>query len=254
MTRQTLNNWFQPFRHEDILPDSLGCCDQVIIADGYYLHRFACVLIVILTNNQPVTWSFTHTESTSTWFDCFSRIKDTPLAIVLDGKAGIINAAKGRWPRIIIQRCQFHVIQYVNTLLTKHPESQAARDFKNLVGKITLIKTVEEWRCWVGEFKRWYLLYGDFLKERTYHESLTPTGRRKWHYTHGRLHAAFSHLKKAFPNLFQYLRHPEIPNTSNRIEGAINASLQRLIDAHRGLTIVGQKQLISAFLKSKQKP
>ena len=224
-----------------------------MLADGYYLNRYACILIVILTTNQPVTWHFTHTESTSTWFTCFNQVGDTPLAIVLDGKAGSIKAARNRWPRIVIQRCQFHVIQRINTLLTKHPESQASKELKSLVGKIPIVRSTEEWKSWVGEFKRWYLLYGDYLKEKTYHDSFTPTGRQKWHYTHGRLHTAFSHLKKAFPNLFQYLHHPEIPNTSNRIEGSINAALQRWIDAHRGLTHTGQKQLISAFLKSKQR-
>jgi hypothetical protein len=173
---------------------------------------------------------------------------------VIDGKAGSIKAAKDRWPKIIIQRCQFHVIHYVATLLTKHPETQAARRFKSLVGKITLVKTTSNWKKWVLELKHWYLLYGNFLVERTFQEnSFTPTGRRKWHYTHGRLHAAFSHVKNAFPNLFQYLRYPQIPNTSNRIEGGVNSFLQRKLDIHRGLTLEGQQQLISAFLKSKQR-
>ena len=107
VTRRTLDNWFKPFRQEEILPDEVRCSDQVVLADGYYLNRYACILIVILTTNQPVTWSFTHTESTSTWFTCFNQVRDTPLAIVLDGKAGCIKAARNRWPRIIVQRCQF---------------------------------------------------------------------------------------------------------------------------------------------------
>lgn len=252
VSRRTLGRWFKPFHQEEIFPDLIKCRGQVIIADGYFVHRQACVLITILTTNQPVTWYFTQTENTQTWLACFSQIKDAPLAIVLDGKAGSIKAAKFRWPRILVQRCQFHVIHYVNSLLTKNPEIQAARDFKRLIGKITSVRSLDQWKWWVEEFKDWYLLYGELIKERTYREALTPTGRHKWHYTHGRLHAAFSHVKNAFAFLFVYLKYPQIPNTSNRIEGSINASLQRLLDAHRGQSLLGQRQLISAFLKSKQ--
>jgi hypothetical protein len=193
-------------------------------------------------------------ENYHTWFICFNQIEDTPLAIVIDGKAGSIKAAKDRWPKIIIQRCQFHVIHYVSLLLAKHSEIQAARSFKSLVGKIVLVKTITDYQGWVKQLRRWYLLYGDFLIQRTYQEdSYTPTGRKKWHYTHGHLHAAFSHVKNAFPYLFQYLRYPQIPNTSNRVEGTINAFLQRKLDYHRGQNLQGQRQLIGAFLKLKQR-
>jgi hypothetical protein len=225
----------------------------VIISDGYFVHWNACVLIVILPNNQPVTWLFTQRENFNTWLACFNQIEDVPLALVMDGKAGSIKAAKLRWPKIIIQRCQFHVIYYVSLLLTKHPETQAARNFKHLVGQITMVKTIGDWKKWVMEFRNWYLLYGNFLKQRTFqHDSFTPTGRKKWHYTHAHLHASFSHVKNAFPYLFQYLKYPQIPNTSNSIEGGINSYLQRKLDIHRELTLTGQRQLISAFLHSKQ--
>lgn len=253
ITRQTLDNWFAPFRKEEILPDNIDCRGKVLIADGYFIHYHACILIIILSSNTPVTWLFTQLENYHTWFACFNQVKDTPLALVIDGKAGSIKAAKLRWPKIIVQRCQFHVIHYVATLLTKHPETQAARSFKSLVGKITGVKTTADWRGWVLELKHWHLLYSDFLVERTFQDnSFTPTGRKKWHYTHGRLHAAFSHIKNAFPYLFQYLKYPQIPNTSNRIEGGVNAHLQRALDFHRGQSLSSQRQLISAFLKLQQ--
>ena len=198
-----------------------------------------------------MSWHFTQTENAETWLMCFNQVRDTPFAIVLDGKAGCIKAARARWPKIVIQRCQFHVIHYVNALLTKRPETKAARDFKRLVAGIIGVKTIDEWRAWVGDLKQWYILFGDIIKERTYHDSLTPTGRRKWSYTHARLHAAFFHVSHSFHCLFQYLKYPQIPNTSNRIEGSINASLQRFLDDHRGLNLAGQRQFISAFLRSK---
>ncbi len=210
------------------------------------------VLIGQLVNDKPVSWLFTYAETENTWLKLFNQIRDTPLALVGDGQRGMIKAAKLRWPNIIIQRCQFHVIHHINLLLTKKPETTAAQRFKSVVAKISQVKSKEDFKIWVTNYKQWYDKYCDFLKERTFHSTFTPTGRHKWSYTHAKLHAAYSHLKNALPNLFWYLRFPQIPNTSNRIEGSINASLQRLIDYHRGSTLIGQRQIISAFLKAKQ--
>jgi hypothetical protein len=253
VTRRTLDNWFAPFRKDDILPEDVNCRGKAVMADGYFLHWGACVLIVILPTNQPVMWLFSQRENYHTWTICFNQIKNIPLALVIDGRAGSMKAAKERWPKIVIQRCQFHVIHYVAIKLTKHPETKAAQDFKSLVGKITKIKTRGNLKIWVNQLHDWYLLYGDFLTKKTIQEnSFTPTGRKKWHYTHSRLHAAFSHVKNALPYLFQYLKYPQIPNTTCRLEGAINSLLQRCLDIHRGQSLASQRQLIAAFLKTQQ--
>ena len=164
----------------------------------------------------------------------------------------MLKAIQIRYPGVIIQRCQFHVIHQVNLLLTKHPETEAARKLKYLVNQIVQVKTKDDLKTWLLTYKSWYQKYQPFLKERTYQDMTTPTGRRRWHYTHGHLHASHSHLKNALPHLFQYLRFPEIPNTSNRIEGGINSQIQRHIDYHRGTKLLGRRQIIAALLKQKQ--
>lgn len=252
INRRTLNRWFAPFRRQEIVPTLVSSPDQVLIIDGYYLQYGATVLIAQSTNNQVVSWLFTYGENFSTWLTFFEQIKMFPLAIVCDGQRGMIKAIKLRWPGVVIQRCQFHVIHQVNILLTKHPELIPAQEFQRLVGQITLVKTREELKHWLYGYKQWYQEYGSFLKERTYQEACTPTGRRKWHYTHGRLHAAHSHLKNALPGIFQYIRFPTIPQTSNRIEGGINAQIQRHIDYHRGTTLFQRRQIIASLLKQKQ--
>ena len=164
----------------------------------------------------------------------------------------MLKALRIRWPRVLIQRCQFHVIHQVNTLLTKHPELVPAQHFQELVGKIVRVKTRDDLKQWLTAYKQWHGHFGSFLKEKTYQQKLTPTGRPKWSYTHGRLHQAHSHLKNAFPNLFQYMKYPQIPNTSNRIEGGINAQIQRHIDFHRGTNLFQRRQIIAALLKQTQ--
>ncbi len=37
--------------------------------------------------------------------------------------------------------------------------------------------------------------------------------------------------------LFQYIKYPNIPNTTNQLEGGINSQIQHLIVNHRGLDL-----------------
>jgi hypothetical protein len=252
VTRRTLDRWFIPFRKEKILPKDHPIRSDIFIIDGYYVEYGAVVLIAQNPQNQVVGWHFTYRENTATWSEFLNKISTFPFAIVCDGQKGMLKAIQARYPGVIIQRCQFHVIHQVNTLLTKRPETDAAQKLKNIVNQITQVKTKEDLKVWLRLYKRWYHKYHDFLNEKTYQLQLTPTGKQKWHYTHGRLHRAHFHLKQALPNLFQYLRYPQIPNTSNRIEGGINAQLQRQIDYHRGTKLFQRRQIIALLLKQKQ--
>jgi len=200
-----------------------------------------------------VSWQFTQRENAGSWMSFLLGIRYIPLAIVCDGQRGMLKAIKQRFPRLIIQRCQFHVIQYCLAKLTKKPESQTAVELRELVLEISSIKSKEQFFEWVTNYKYWYQTHYEFLKEKTYQDyNLTATGRKKWHYTHGKLHAAHSHLKNAIPNLFKHLTHPQIPNTSNFIEGAINSGLQEKLRFHRGLNLARRRILIAHFLSSKQ--
>lgn len=250
--RRTLGRWFEPFVNEEIKPIQVDCTDKILIVDGYYIEKLSTVLIVQLPDDRVVTWRFVQTESGGSWLEVFNQLEGYPFAIVGDGQKGMYKAIKQRFPHIIFQRCQFHVIHYVNRQLTQNPESYAALTFKILVGNITRVTTIEALREWLQDLAWWLDIFQDILHEKTYQDEKTPTGRRKWHYTHSSLHAAYSHVKNALPFLFQYLKYPGIPNTSNRIEGSVNAMLQRHIDMHRGLRLPERKKLICARLRKKQ--
>jgi transposase-like protein len=165
----------------------------------------------------------------------------------------MLKAITQRFQGTVIQRCQFHVMKYCLSKLTQNPENIATQEFRCLVLQIARIRTKEQFKYWFEEYLNWKKMYHDFLKEKTYQlHNLTPTGRRKWHYTHGRLHAAHSHLKNSLPNLFRYLLYPEIPNTTNFVEGAINAPMQEKLRFHRGLPLSKRRILIAHFLASQQ--
>lgn len=252
VTTRTLHNWFAPFWSTEPTPKQSNIAGIVVTIDAKYIDRNGCVLIAA-ANKKVASWHFSQRESYSSWITFLGFFVQIPFAIVCDGQRGMLKAIKERFPGVIIQRCQFHVMQYCTTKLTKNPESEAAQAFRKLVLRISGIKTKNQLRAWLTDYKYWYLTHKEFLKEKTYQpHNQTPTGRPTWHYTHGRLHAAHSHLKNALPNLFTYIQHPEIPNTTNFVEGAINAPMQERLRFHRGLSLEKRRILIAYFLASKQ--
>lgn len=252
VNRKTLTRWFAPFWNLEPIPKQINIASKILIIDGKYVEKNGCVLVATV-NKKVVFWSFTQRENYSSWKTFFDSFTHIPFAIVCDGQKGMIKAIKQRFPGVIIQRCQFHVIQYCTIKLTKKPESEAAQKLRFLVTQISKIKTKEHLKNWLADYRYWYQTYKDFLKEKTFQtDNLTPTGRKKWHYTHGRLHAAHSHLKNSLPYLFRYLRYSQIPNTTNFVEGGINSPMQEKLRLHRGLKLSKRRILIAHFLASKQ--
>jgi len=239
ISRRTLNNWFKPFWKKPINPDIKNITGKILIIDGKFISRNIVCLIGIV-NKKVVNWKF------------FLLNLDVPFAIVCDGQRGMLKAIKQLFPRVIIQRCQFHVIKYCLAKLTRNPESIAGQILRLLVLNISKVKNKNNLDNWLKEFTHWYFKYKDFLNEKTYFYLLTSTSRRRWSYTHKNLHASFSHLKNALPYLFQYINHPTIPNTTNQIEGGLNSLLQEKLRNHRGLKLKKRIFLASYFLSSKQ--
>lgn len=244
--------WFAPFWSKEPTPKQINIADKILIIDGKYVEKNGCVLVACC-DKKVISWYFSQRENHASWKTFFDSFKQIPFAIVCDGQRGMLKAIKERFTGLIIQRCQFHVVQYCTTKLTKNPESKASQDFRELVLQISKIKTKQHLKIWLTDYKYWYQSYKDFLKEKTFRtDILTPTGRPKWHYTHSRLHAAHSHLKNSIPYIFRYLQYPKIPNTTNFVEGAINSQMQEKLRFHRGLNLEKRRILIAHFLHSKQ--
>ena len=249
---RTLNTWFKPFWGEEPLSKIENIANKVLVIDGKVIDKNSTVLVGTV-NKKVVFWLFVQRESYATWRTFFTNFDHIPFAIVGDGQKGMSKAIKEVFPRVIFQCCQFHVIKYCKTKLTQNPKTVAAQELRILVLQISKIKTKEELRLWLENYKIWLQNHLEFVKEKNYPEnSFTPTGRKRWHYTHKNLHSAYSHIKNAFPYLFRYLQHPRIQNTTNFVEGAINAPMQEKLRSHRGLKLPKRKILIAQFLSSKQ--
>jgi len=160
------------------------------------------------------------------------------LAIVCDGRRGLIQAFKG----IPVQMCQFHQAAIIRRYLTKRPKLQSA---KELMQVVDLMKQTDK-ESFTGALEKWFNKWQWFLDER----STSPiTG--KTFYTHKRLRSAARSLKNNLHWLFTWYDYFEvkIPNTTNAIDGHF-ADLKNKLRNHNGLSEERKRKFIDEFLKA----
>lgn len=210
--------------------------------------------IVAIARNEAgrLHWRYAPYESSAVWCRIFLAYPKLQ-AIVSDGQKGIQKAAAICFGDVIIlQRCHFHVKQNLQAKLTKHPATEAGQDLQALAVWLARVKTWDDMALFVGVFQGLYEAYGSFLRQRTYHDAY----RRHWSYTHARVRSAYRQIDDliASDQLFAYITHPELqlPNTTNQVEGGLNARMSELTRAHRGLLPERQRHMIDVFLTSKQ--
>jgi len=210
------------------------------------------VVAIVHSGKVVLTWRFASYESSLLWEQTLYGFN--ALAIVSDGQKGIQKAIANLWgDSVILQRCHFHVKQNMRTKLTNNPESEAGKDLKWLVSFMGHVKDEHRMAVFVGIFNELYEQHHSFLSERTF--SKNPDSKHKWFYTHRRVRSAYRQIADliARDQLFAYITHPELnlPNTTNCVEGGINARLGELIRAHRGMFPERQRLLVVEFLRSK---
>ncbi len=250
VTRRTLTNWFAPFRHHCPASISVPIIPEVLIVDGLYLEsRSHCVLIG-KTKAAVVFWLFAERETYSSW-RLFCQQIHAPSVVVCDGQRGMRAAFRDAWPTTRVQRCIVHVFQLATARLTKRPKIDAGQVLSVLVHQLFAIRTRRQKRRWIRTYRRWKKRHDHFLKERTIGQQ--PGKKRMWWYTHKRIRSVRTLLDNALPELFTYIGHPEIPRTTNHIEGGINSRLSELLHRHRGILPEKKEVLVATFLSMKQR-
>lgn len=249
-SRRTLQRWFEPFWDRCPVPEvPLSLEDQTLIMDAVSIEPRRMMALIGRTPRHVVWWMFAEWESYDSWSLFCSRVP-TPRSVVCDGQRGLFAAIKSRWPIVLFQRCLIHVLRQALTKLTLHPKTLAGQSLRKLVKQLPTIRTRRQKRRWIHLWKHWYSKYHSFLTERSYGDMQNK--RRGWWYTHRKLRAVRSLIQNSLPYLFTFVGHPEIPRTSNHVEGGINSRIKELLHRHRGLNLAQKQALVSWFLASKQ--
>lgn len=262
VTRQTLERWFAVFWDEPppALPPVPNLKHEVLVIDAIYLAgRFHAALIG-RTPTRPVHYSFALRESFVSWLEFSEGLgaASAPFAVVLDGQRGGLAMVKALWPSALVQRCLAHVTRRVKNKLTLNPKTEAGRELRALTNALFNVWTPEDRDAWLKAFQVWEDQWLPLALAKT--KGLNQNGRQTWWYTHKNLRGGYIHLKNALPNLFTYVNHPNIPRTTNHVEGGINSRLKELIYRHRGFSLLQKQILVATFLvlkgtsESRQKP
>ena len=246
LTRRSLSKQFQIIftqRAKFVRPRSI----VVLILDGIYIHGRLLMALIGLADDRHLVWSFTNRETSGSWFELLSDLP-IPTVVVCDGHSGLMPTLRALWPKTAIQRCHFHVLKLARVYLTRQPRTLAGRELQALLWTLTSCRTPEAKDKFRNRFETWCQRHETLLSERSH--SIDDHRRKHWWYTHKKLRGVRSLLIHALPNLFTFLDYPDCPNTTNAVEGGINAQIAEALRLHRGLRL-HQKQTLVSFVLDK---
>jgi hypothetical protein len=221
---------------EDLTPQS-----TVVIPDTTFWGRNYGVTVFRSWNlRRNIWWQEVLSEKQIHYYYGRKILEDkgwTFTAAVVDGRRGLATVFRD----IPVQTCHFHQIKTVAKYLTRRPKTDAGLGLWTLA--LTLTGTTE--KVFTKKLFAWEKRWHSFYTEKTH-----VTGTKHWYYTHRNVRSAFMSLKHNLPNLFTYLKHPElnIPNTTNTIDGYF-ASVKKKVAAHHGLRKDRRYKVICELLK-----
>ena len=106
----------------------------------------------------------------------------------------------------------------------QRPKRTDTKKLRELFLQVTSIHTLEAKKHFLARFNSW---------EKQYGQKIALKQESGWVFSD--LVRSRSMLLKALPNMFQYLKYPGIPKTTNGLEGYFSR-LKRHYRNHRGLT------------------
>ena len=223
-----------------------------LLIDGSYFPNGLCLILYYDHNLRYVQlYRETNQEKYTEIKEDLQNLKKLGVdvySVTCDGHKAILKSIKKVFPNAIIQRCLVHIKRQVRNYLSSKPKLEQSVSLLKLSNQITSIKSIEDSNIWLGAFFNWYKINHEFINQKTQSQN---TGR--FWYTHKNLHAAFSLLENAIPNMFNYLDDEQIPNTTNRIENYFTHLMDKL-RIHRGLRFEAKKNFIKWYLYMKNNP
>ena len=243
VSRQILSRRFRPYFQRTASWQAPAAI-RILVLDGAYVHGRSLVVLVALTEDGIACWTFAPRETAAAWCMLLDQLP-RPAVVVCDGQKGLLKALHAVWPGVGIQRCHFHVLQLARRYLTRHPKTEAGQKIQALMRNLVHIRTESAADGWRIAFEAWEARYASFLAERTYYRAGI---RMRWWYTHRHLRGMRSLVQRAAPHLFTFLQYPGTPNTTNHVEGGVNAMIAEALRLHRGLRLHQKETLVSLLL------
>lgn len=246
LTRQALSYEFRQFFKKN--PDGMapvGFQAKRLIVDAKFIHGSELCALIAVDEDDKIFWQFATGENYGTWYACLVRFKP-PEVVVADGEKGVAGFVKRYWPGTGFQRCHFHMVKLVIQYLSRNPKEEAGIEILKLMYRLKYVKSHEHKQRWLMFHEIWEKRFEKVFNEKN------ESGQ----YAHRKIRSVRFIVRKALPNLFTYLDYPGCPNTTNLVEGWVNAALAEALRRHRGLHLSQKKILVSIILShlTRKKP
>lgn len=219
-----------------------------LIIDGCYFPGNLCLIIYQDCDVQYTQlYRFSDAEHYQEIYEDLIHLKIFGVeieSITCDGHKSILKAIRKVYPQVKIQRCLFHLQSYCITRLTRFPKTSTGKELLVLAYFIFSIKSEQQKQRWLMDLIQWYNQHKVFLNQFIVQEN------SKKRFVHRKIRSAFYTLKMALPNMWFYLENPQIPSTTNPVEGFFS-HLKKTLNVHRGLTMAHKRKFIKWYLHLK---
>lgn len=158
------------------------------------------------------------------WFHQLKTNGLKPLVITMDGEQSVIRAIREVWPQTKIQRCLYHLQRQGLMWIRTFPKTQAGAELRALLSMLSSIQSFKDRDVFLELFHSWINAHYTFIK------SLPNTT-----VAFKDLKRTVTLIKNALPDMFHYLYDPNIPATTNALEG-FYSRLKSDYQRHRGLS------------------
>lgn len=200
-----------------------------LIFDGTFLHRPTSIVGLMNSSNSTiVTGKYGISENSikqlNTFFVPLKEKGLKPISCTTDGNPQAILVLKTIWPEIIIQRCLVHIQRQGLMWCRRNPKRTDAKKLRDIFLKVPFIYSKQQRDEFLETVVIWEKTYGKFIEYSTEKGKIISA-----------LKKARSMLGKAIPNMFHYLDNPNIPPTTNGLEGYFSR-LKSHYRNHRGLS------------------
>jgi transposase-like protein len=199
-----------------------------LIYDATYFHKDGCLFNFMTANDQKIiAHLYVEKESFKDAYPWFISLKHqglNPLFITTDGERSIIRAMKLVWPEAKLQRCLYHIQHEGMRWLRTCPKTEAGKELRTILAKLSRIKTVKEREAFIHEYNIWVSKYKEFVRSLPRTTVASKDLRR-----------TMVLIDNALPDMFFYLDNPCVHSTTNALE-SFHSRLKTDYQRHRGLT------------------
>jgi transposase-like protein len=217
-----------------------------LLIDGTYFSNDLCL---ILYRDNTIKFTQLYRLTDGEWFEELAEDLANLIhlgvqieSITCDGHKALLKAIKHTCPHVTVQRCLVHIQRMCRIWLSSNPKSEAGRDLRSIISQLHLITNLQQRDYWLVSLIKWHEIYKDYINQK----SINPNTQRYW-YTHKMVRRSFMVIKKALPEMFQYLDNERIPKTTNGLE-CFFGHLKGYLNVQRGLSLKHRKQFIQWYL------